>query len=131
MNQLNQRTPGQIRPGVLTMAVGAHTDWVLVDQIVRIQGDGNYSQVYTVNGRVYLIAVTLLKLGQRLPTFLRIHKSHLINPTYVGPIQKRIKANTHLLLTTGDEVPISRQLRKHSVFIEHFIMESHFENRQG
>ncbi|GAB3927838.1 hypothetical protein GCM10028804_33610 [Larkinella terrae] len=105
-----------MRPGVLTLTIGAHTDWVPVNLIVRIQAQGNYSQVYTQSGQVYLIAVTLLKMEQRLPDFCRIHKSHLINPDYVGPIQRRVKANTHLLLTTGDAVPISRHLRKSADF---------------
>ncbi|GAB3314726.1 hypothetical protein GCM10027299_03240 [Larkinella ripae] len=105
----NQQTPGQNRPGALTLTIGAHTDWVPINQIVRIQGEGNYSRIHTQMGQEYLIAVTLLKVSQRLPGFWRVHKSHLVNPAYVDQIRKTQKQGRFILLTTGEEIPIARR----------------------
>jgi two-component system LytT family response regulator len=105
-----QPTPGQIRPGVLTLTTGAHTDWVPVNQIVRVEGAGNYSRIHTQSGQVYLMAVTLRLVSERLPGFWRVHKSHLVNPQYVDRVRKTAGLGRYVLLITGGTVPVARRL---------------------
>jgi two-component system LytT family response regulator len=105
-----QRTPGQIRPGVLTLTIGAHTDWVPIDQIVRVEGAGNYSRIHTQSGDVYLTAVILRLMEQRLPDFWRVHKSHLVNPDYVDRIRRTEGLGRYVLLTNGGTVPVARRM---------------------
>ncbi|MEY3956846.1 MAG: hypothetical protein RLZ73_1301 [Bacteroidota bacterium] len=52
-----------------------------VDDIVSIEGKGNYTTIFLKNGETILMAKTLKKFESqlRLGTFLRIHKSYLVN----------------------------------------------------
>lgn len=65
--------------------------WVNRREIVRLQGDGNYTWIHLVDGKKYLIAVTLKRWTERLPDFLRLNKTDLVNPvwvlSYVNPIK--------------------------------------------
>ncbi|GAB3317862.1 hypothetical protein GCM10027299_09290 [Larkinella ripae] len=81
-----------------------------INQIIRVQSEGSYSRVYILTGQEYLIAVTLLKVSQRLPGFWRVHKSHLVNPMYVDQIRKTQKQGRFVLLSTGEKIPIARRV---------------------
>lgn len=50
--------------------------------IVRIEGSGNYSRIYLVSGESVLMAYTLKDVARQLPGFIRVHKTHLINPAH-------------------------------------------------
>jgi DNA-binding LytR/AlgR family response regulator len=56
-----------------------------VDDIVSIEGKGNYTTIFLKNGETILMAKTLKKFESqlRLGTFLRIHKSYLVNKVNV------------------------------------------------
>ena len=58
---------------------------IKVNNIVRCEGERNYSRVFYQNGTSVLISRTLLEFDQLLVPhgFLRIHRSHLINLKYV------------------------------------------------
>ena len=119
-SEATKGAPGRKSPGVLTLTIGAHIDWVPVDQIVHVEGAGNYSRIHTQNGQVYLTAVILRLMEQRLPTFRRVHKSHLINPDYVERVRKTEGSGRYVLLTTGGTVPIARRFEVQStIFPEH------------
>ena len=54
------------------------------DLIVRLEGDGNYTNIY----RIYqptprLVSKTLLHFQRQLPGYWRVSKSALINPVYL------------------------------------------------
>lgn len=51
-------------------------------RLIRIEGDSNYSRLYFAGGKQVLMAITLARYEQLLPDFVRVHKSHLINPDY-------------------------------------------------
>ncbi|WP_170139349.1 LytTR family DNA-binding domain-containing protein [Larkinella arboricola] len=112
MNSINQRSVDHVRLGMLTLTIGAHADWIPVHQIVRVEGAGNYSRIYTQSGQVYLVAVTLQKVGERLVEFWRAHKSHLVNPDYIRLIRKSPQGRfAHL--TTGEAVPVARRVTRY------------------
>ncbi|UHG93192.1 LytTR family DNA-binding domain-containing protein [Spirosoma oryzicola] len=79
--------------------------------IVRIEGRGNYAIVYTKDDKPHLFAKSLCVLAKQLPTFWRVHKSHLINPYYVAGSVSSVRAKALLRLTTGYSVPVSRRQR--------------------
>lgn len=56
-----------------------------VDDIVSIEGKGNYTTIFLKNGQSTVMAKTLKKFESqlRLGTFLRIHKSYLVNKVNV------------------------------------------------
>lgn len=84
---------------------------VSIDDIIRCESKGNYTQYNLLGGRKILTSKTL-KWSQKLigNTFIRIHQSHLIN---VDHISKIFKTNgTRVVLTDGIELPVSRSYKK-------------------
>lgn len=61
------------------------TVMVSVDDIVCLQGEGNYTFIHTRDRRKYLMSKTLKEFERTLDSsiFLRIHKSNIINLAYV------------------------------------------------
>ncbi|MFN8348858.1 MAG: LytTR family DNA-binding domain-containing protein [Spirosomataceae bacterium] len=76
-------------------------------EIVCFVADGNYSLIYLNNGRILVVSKCLECLEQHVPenSFLRIHKSYLINPRFVACLL----ADKQLKLTNGAVYPISRR----------------------
>ncbi|WP_138992743.1 LytTR family DNA-binding domain-containing protein [Larkinella sp. C7] len=93
---------------------GERKTFVFVATITRIEADGGYSRIYTTDGKTYLVARTLLEFTSRLDEFLRVHKSHLVNPDYI--ISKRVMRcvgkphSRYVRLLNGDTVPVSRRV---------------------
>jgi len=79
------------------------------DQIIRIEGDSNYSIIHTIGHRPIIMAKVLRAYEAMLTPFgfLRTHKSHLINPEHVEHItQKGI-----IRMKDESEVSVSRRKR--------------------
>lgn len=77
-------------------------------EIVCLVADGNYSCIYLSSGRQIMVSKCLECLEQYLPqnSFLRIHKSYLINTDFVDYVlipHKQIK------LINGEVYAISRR----------------------
>lgn len=78
--------------------------------IIRIEGERNYSYVYLTNQKKKLVTKTLGELEELLEDkgFFRCHRSHLINRVHIQTPTK----NLLVLLSDGIEVPISRRKRE-------------------
>ncbi len=80
------------------------------DHIVRVEACSNYSKIYFVNRRLALVlAASLIRVEELLPTssFVRVHRSHLVNKAYI----RQIHGSEHKVmeLTTGEQIAISRR----------------------
>jgi two-component system LytT family response regulator len=80
-----------------------------IQDIVYIEGRGNYSIVFLANKKQIVIAKTLKKFEAqfRLHSFIRIHKSYLINKDNIPAFKARecVEVPTSL----GNSLPISRR----------------------
>ncbi|TDE18739.1 LytTR family transcriptional regulator [Dyadobacter psychrotolerans] len=77
------------------------------DTITFMEGEGNYTFIYTANGKKYLVSKTLKSLACNLnENFLRVHKSYLVNTDYVV---ERIEDDRMLRMSCGKEVSVSRR----------------------
>lgn len=77
-------------------------------EIIYLQGMQNYTLVYLSNGEKLLSSSTLLRHEERFADFLRISRSHLLNPNYIDRV--KINGNSQILeLTTGKCVKVSRR----------------------
>lgn len=94
------------------------------EQIIRLQGERNYTWLYLVNGEKHLLSITLRRIEAQLPQFLRINKGHLINPVFIKrfhdfspPAGRKISARWAskgmMLLHSGDRLPWSRRRFSH------------------
>ncbi len=74
-------------------------------------GADNYAWLQFRNGERRLLAKPLVYFEERLPSFIRIHKTALINPVYISSLQTppRSKMAGSVRLLDGTELPVSRR----------------------
>lgn len=80
------------------------------NEILRLEGDRNYTHVLLTDGRRYLFSKTISHILEQMPegTLLRISKSHAINPTYLQSIFLR-RHHRCVYLTSGEKFEVSRR----------------------
>ncbi len=89
---------------------------VSVDDIVSLEGEGNYTFIFTRDRKKYLIAKTIKGFEGTLNAdqFIRIHKSHTINLAYVRTAT--FGKERYLQMADGRQIPVSR--RRHKEIIQ-------------
>lgn len=86
---------------------------VAIDEVLLVQGAGNYSELVLKNGRRELHDKTLEKLGAVLPPdFERIHKSYLVRMSEVKALHASEGSHYEAELRNGLRVPIGRSRYK-------------------
>jgi len=95
---------------VLLLPISGKTLCIPMDSIIRIEASSNYSKVFCKGQSFPVVAAKVLKwfeerLSQEL--FIRIHRSHLINKTYVVSVK-----NNNVRIEPGTEISISRRKKK-------------------
>jgi len=88
---------------------------IKVEEIVRIESESNYSNVFLEGDKKILVARTLKEFENLLEDsgFCRVHQSHLVNLHQVDRYLNR--DNGYLILSDGATVPIS--VRKKSMVL--------------
>lgn len=82
-----------------------------VDRIRRIQGAGDYVELHLDEGRPVLHSATLNELDAELPpSFLRVHRSHIVNTRFIERLERSEGGTGTLYLIGGDSVPVSRRV---------------------
>lgn len=62
---------------------------VKMEEIVRLRGNGNFTDIYLSNGTKKMVCRFLKHFSEILPyPFMRVHKSHIINITFVKSYNK-------------------------------------------
>ena len=89
---------------------------VSVNEIVRLEGCGNYTKFFLKDGTKVLVSRTLKEYETTLDgqAFVRVHKSCIVNLEFVRKFF--IKKEGELELTDGQQVKISR--RRAQVFVD-------------
>ncbi|GAA4469973.1 hypothetical protein GCM10023189_57850 [Nibrella saemangeumensis] len=117
---LNQTTPvvpsfpASYQRGIQRIALPYlnRTIMVSVDDIMYLEGEGNYTFIFTRDRKRFLVSKTLKEFEKMLNeiVFIRIHKSYMVNLAYVqfGVLNK----DRVIRLTDGREVTISRRRMK-------------------
>jgi DNA-binding LytR/AlgR family response regulator len=93
----------------LCLHVGGVARMVDATNIIYLQSEVNYTRIFLRDGKSYLESKTLKYFNSILedPSFIRIHKSYLVNRTQVLSISP-----DYVLLRNGMELPISRRKRR-------------------
>ncbi len=77
---------------------------VKMEEIVRLKGNGNFTDLYLTNGSKKMACRFLKHFNEMLPLpFLRVHKSHIVNLNFV----KLYNKGGYITLEDGAEVEIS------------------------
>ncbi len=87
---------------------GNHQVVIQTDHLMCMEGCGNYTFLYTNDGKRYLVSKTLKSYAAILDdqVFLRVHKSWIINLKY---LQEFCEYERSLKLRGGREIAISRR----------------------
>lgn len=81
------------------------------NQIIRIAGSGNYSDIYLADGKKKTISKTL-KFFEKLEenkNIIRVHKSHIVNVDYIVAYKKG--RGGVLIMSDDSEVEVSARLK--------------------
>ena len=77
---------------------------VKMEEIVRLKGNGNFTDIYLSNGSKKMVCRFLKHFAEILPhPFVRVHKSHIINSNCVKSYNK----GGTLTLNDGSEIEVS------------------------
>lgn len=96
LRYLAVRRGGELRP-------------VRIEDVVYVQGAGDYAELHCRDGSTHLHDKSLTALEQLLPsTFLRIHRSYVANLRDVRALRSEPGSRYSLRLSTGEELPVSR-----------------------
>lgn len=98
-------------PAQLQLVSAGRTDYVSTDRIVQLKGAGDYVEVHFEDGRTALYNGALTALESELPpTFIRVHRSHIVNTAFVTALERDASSTGRLILSNGTEVPVSRRI---------------------
>lgn len=79
---------------------------VKMEDIVRLQGNGNFTDIHLVNGTKKMVCRFLKHFAEILPyPFIRVHKSHIINAQFVVSYHKA--AGGYVTMEDQSEIEIS------------------------
>lgn len=106
IDNLSQPNKGKFK---LAISDSKTIRYVPIEEIIRLEADGNYTYIYKTGPKSYYSAKTLkeydeLLLGSR---FLRVHRSHLINIDHIISYDKQ----GLISMTDGSVVEVSRRKR--------------------
>jgi two-component system response regulator LytT len=89
---------------------GSGTTLVRLDEIVAIHGADDYSEIEVADGRRLLHRKSLQRLGGELPpSFVRVHRSHIVNLDRVLGLDRTDGGAWHLRLEDGGSLPVGRR----------------------
>ena len=106
IEELSTRNPERAR---ICFVGKNRTSFYDIAEILRCEASGNYTHFYFRDGSKLLSSQTLKSYEQLLTScgFVRIHKSHLVNPDCIRVLMGRNK----LEMTDGAVVPVARRRR--------------------
>jgi two-component system, LytTR family, response regulator len=80
---------------------------VLLEEVIRLEAQGNYTQLTLTNARRFILARTLRSFEETLAeNFIRVHKNCIVNNDYLDTL---FAADLLLQLKDGTTVPVARR----------------------
>lgn len=86
------------------------TRYIPVEDIIRLEADGNYTYIYKTGEKSFYSAKTLKEYDEILlgSKFIRVHRSHLINLDHIASYDKQ----GLIAMSDGSVVEVSRRKRE-------------------
>jgi two-component system, LytTR family, response regulator len=96
---------------VLGLRTNSGIKFISYNEIVWFKAEGRYTIVMLKNGKSILTAKLLKNFENSLPSdiFIRIHKSYIINLTYILNYSKK---SNNLTLNINSDLAVSRRRKK-------------------
>lgn len=91
----------------LALADATEIKYVQLNEIIRLQAESNYTHIFLSGNKVFVSAKTLKEYDEILQghKFLRVHKSHLVNPAHIESYDKQ----GVLCMSDGTKVEVARR----------------------
>ncbi|MEM8526012.1 MAG: LytTR family DNA-binding domain-containing protein [Bacteroidota bacterium] len=85
-----------------------HVEFVAVSEIIRCEGEKNYTWFYLQDGRKLLVSQTLKEYVELLEDaqFFRVHQSHLINLNQIAKYSRR--DGGFVTMSNSSRIPVAR-----------------------
>lgn len=107
LDQARQKTA----PAQIQLVSAGRVDYIATETITQFKGAGDYVEVHFEGGRTSLYNGGLSQLESELPpTFLRVHRSHIVNTAFVSALERDASGVGRLVLSNGEDVPVSRRI---------------------
>ena len=87
-------------------------EFISIENIIRCESDVNYTRIYLLNEKPLFVSKTLSNIEEKIDSksFIRIHKSHLVNLNY---LRKFVKSDGgYVVMDDGTQVPVSRRKKE-------------------
>jgi len=108
-NDVNKGDTSPASPGRLIINTAGRNRVLTISEIVSIQGAGNYSEIKLASGDSVLDDRPLKELLTLLPaSFIRAHRSHLVNLNEIRELRSLGGGKYELLLNHDQRCPLSR-----------------------
>lgn len=100
------------QPDTLNIATTKGTIIIQQSDIYRVEASGNYTVFYVYNQKQVMASNTMAEFEDKLntDTFIRVHKSHIVNLRFVVKYTKGDGGS--LTLQDGSEIPVSRSRKE-------------------
>lgn len=108
LKELIQNLNKPQQPKRLALATGEKLEFVSSDQIIRCQGENNYTRFFLLDGRQILVCQTLREYEDLLKPqgFVRVHQSNLVN---INQVKSFVRSDGgYLELVDGSKVQVAR-----------------------
>lgn len=94
----------------LALAGTSEVKYAELKDIIRLQAESNYTRIVLTGKKVFVSAKTLKEYDELLQPhrFLRVHKSHLVNPAHIESYDKQ----GLLIMSDGAAVEVSRRKKE-------------------
>jgi len=91
----------------IILKTNEHIHLVNLDQIIRIEADGNYSTFFISDGRKVIVSTAIKEYEESLidKGFYRVHKSHIVNINQLSYFDKTDRGD--VVMSDGAVVPVS------------------------
>ncbi|UBM60003.1 LytTR family transcriptional regulator [Marinilongibacter aquaticus] len=80
------------------------------EEIIFLRGVVNYTEFHLKNGKKYVSSFTLKRHEEQHSDFLRVSKSHLLNPNFIKTVKTEGSERT-VILKNGSRIKVSRRRR--------------------
>ena len=96
----------------LFIEIGERSRFLKISSIKCISADGDYTQVFTDDGKKHLVTKSLKEWGDRLPEkhFVRIHRSNIVNLEFIERVETWFSRSYQIYLRdTKEPLTVSRR----------------------
>ena len=98
-------------PGQLRVTSVGKIEMIPIHEIAYCKGAGDYVELMLINATSVLHGGSLHALEQELPkTFLRVHRSYIVNTATIESLQRNASGSGQLVLSNQLMVPVSRRI---------------------